>query len=153
MDVLDRVLADFRGANTGLATNQNHAVIALAHKKSLRLCGVRAEHDVKDAFIEFMPLDSGHTGRAKWWFQVVSSRADQLPDPLFRLTARAFQTSSVSFAGRSERLNHARSVTVLRRFSRIRLTADGQMRSAYFNGNPACASCSQRRQRAGLSCS
>jgi GTP 3',8-cyclase len=142
VDVLDKVLAGIAAAkNAGLEPIKINAVIVRGHNEDevADFAAFAREHDVKMRFIEFMPLDSGH----EW------SRADVVSGkeirerineryPLVRVdVARGSDTSSrYRFAdGAPGEIGIIAPVTepFCGACSRIRLTADGQIRTCLFS--------------------
>ena len=142
VDVLDKVLAGIAAAKeAGLEPIKINAVIVRGHNEDevADFAAFAREHDVKMRFIEFMPLDSGH----EW------SRADVVSGqeireriserfPLIRVeVARGSDTSSrYRFAdGAPGEIGIIAPVTepFCGACSRIRLTADGQIRTCLFS--------------------
>jgi len=142
VDVLDRVLDGLKAAKTaGLQPIKINAVIVRGHNEDevADFAAFAREHDVKMRFIEFMPLDSGHE-----WSRddVVSGREirerieEQFPlDPVN--VARGSETASrFRFAdGAPGEIGIIAPVTeaFCGACSRIRLTADGQIRTCLFS--------------------
>ena len=142
VDVLDRVLEGIAAAKAaGLEPIKINAVIVRGHNED-EVAGFAAfarEHDVKMRFIEFMPLDSGHD-----WSRddVVSGREiRERIEAKFPLRAvdvkRGSETSSrFTFAdGAPGEIGIIAPVTepFCGACSRIRLTADGQIRTCLFS--------------------
>ena len=142
VDVLDKVLAGIAAAkNAGLEPIKINAVIVRGHNEDevADFAAFAREHDVKMRFIEFMPLDSGH----EW------SRADVVSGKEIRErinerfllvrvdVARGSDTSSrYRFAdGAPGEIGIIAPVTepFCGACSRIRLTADGQIRTCLFS--------------------
>jgi cyclic pyranopterin phosphate synthase len=142
VDVLDRVLAGIAAAkDAGLEPIKLNAVIVRGHNESevADFAAFAREYDVKMRFIEFMPLDSGH----EW------SRADVVPGKEIRdRISERFQLVKVNVARGSETSSRYRFADgapgeigiiapVTEPFcgacSRIRLTADGQIRTCLFS--------------------
>lgn len=142
VDVLDKVLAGIAAAkDAGLEPIKINAVIVRGHNEDevADFAAFAREHDVKMRFIEFMPLDSGH----EW------SRADVVSGkeirerinerfPMVRVeVARGSDTSSrYRFAdGAPGEIGVIAPVTepFCGACSRIRLTADGQIRTCLFS--------------------
>jgi cyclic pyranopterin phosphate synthase len=142
VDVLDRVLAGIAAAkDAGLEPIKINAVIVRGHNETevADFAAFAREYDVKMRFIEFMPLDSGH----EW------SRADVVSGkeirerinerfPLVKLAVnRGSETSSrYRFAdGAPGEIGIIAPVTepFCGACSRIRLTADGQIRTCLFS--------------------
>lgn len=142
VDVLDRVMAGIEAAKqAGLDPIKINAVIVRGHNEDevADFAAFAREHDVKMRFIEFMPLDSGHD----WSRQdVVSGREIRARIeerfPLEALdVARGSETSSrYRFAdGAPGEIGIIAPVTepFCGACSRIRLTADGQIRTCLFS--------------------
>ena len=142
VDVLDKVLAGIAAAKeAGLEPIKINAVIVRGHNENevADFAGFARKHDVKMRFIEFMPLDSGH----EW------SRADvysgkeireQINErfPLVKVNVeRGSETSArYRFAdGAPGEIGIIAPVTepFCGACSRIRLTADGQIRTCLFS--------------------
>ncbi len=142
VDVLDRVLQGIEAAKkVGLQPIKINAVIVRGHnEEEVADFGAFArEHDVKMRFIEFMPLDSGHDWSRE---DVVSGREirERISErfPLVRLEVnRGSETASrYSFAdGAPGEIGIIAPVTepFCGACSRIRLTADGQIRTCLFS--------------------
>lgn len=142
VDVLDRVLAGIEAAKTaGLQPIKINAVIVRGHNEGevADFAAFAREHDIKMRFIEFMPLDSGHD-----WSRddVVSGREirERISErfPLEPLTvSRGSETASrFRFAdGAPGEIGIIAPVTepFCGACSRIRLTADGQIRTCLFS--------------------
>lgn len=142
VDVLDKVLAGIAAAkNAGLEPIKINAVIVRGHNEDevADFAAFAREHDVKMRFIEFMPLDSGHE-----WLRadVVSGKEirERINErfPLVRVdVARGSDTSSrYRFAdGAPGEIGIIAPVTepFCGACSRIRLTADGQIRTCLFS--------------------
>ena len=142
VDVLDKVLAGIAAAKKAkLEPIKINAVIVRGHNEDevADFAAFAREHDVKMRFIEFMPLDSGHEwSRA----DVVSGKEirDRISErfPLVRVeVARGSETSSrYRFAdGAPGEIGIIAPVTepFCGACSRIRLTADGQIRTCLFS--------------------
>lgn len=142
VDVLDKVLAGIATAKeAGLEPIKINAVIVRGHNENevADFAAFAREYDVKMRFIEFMPLDSGH----EW------SRADVVSGkeirerinerfPLVKVNVeRGSETSSrFRFAdGAPGEIGIIAPVTepFCGACSRIRLTADGQIRTCLFS--------------------
>ncbi len=142
VDVLDRVLEGMEAARSaGLTPIKVNAVIVRGHNDTevADFAAFAREHDISMRFIEFMPLDSGHD-----W-----SRADVVPGremrerieerfPLVPLKIeRGSETSArYRFAdGAPGEIGIIAPVTepFCGACSRIRLTADGQIRTCLFS--------------------
>ncbi|HKO97235.1 MAG TPA: GTP 3',8-cyclase MoaA [Pyrinomonadaceae bacterium] len=142
VDVLDRVLAGIAAAkDANLQPIKINAVIVRGHNEDevADFAAFAREHDVKMRFIEFMPLDSGHD-----WSKtdVVSGREiRERIEERFQLVpvdvARGSETSSrYRFAdGAPGEVGIIAPVTepFCGACSRIRLTADGQIRTCLFS--------------------
>jgi len=142
VDVLDKVLAGIAASKTaGLEPIKINAVIVRGHNEDevADFAAFARDYDVKMRFIEFMPLDSGHE-----WSRddVVSGKEirDRISErfPLLRLEVpRGSETSSrYRFAdGAPGEIGIIAPVTepFCGACSRIRLTADGQIRTCLFS--------------------
>ena len=142
VDVLDRVLAGIAAAkDAGLEPIKINAVIVRGHNDTevADFAAFAREYDVKMRFIEFMPLDSGHEwARA----DVVSGREikERISErfPLVKSAVpRGSETSArYRFAdGAPGEIGIIAPVTepFCGACSRIRLTADGQIRTCLFS--------------------
>ena len=142
VDVLEKVLAGIAAAKeAGLEPIKINAVIVRGHNESevADFAAFAREHDVKMRFIEFMPLDAGHEwSRA----DVVSGQEirDRISErfPLLKLAiSRGSETSArYRFAdGAPGEIGIIAPVTepFCGACSRIRLTADGQIRTCLFS--------------------
>jgi GTP 3',8-cyclase len=142
VDVLEKVLAGIAAAKeAGLEPIKINAVIVRGHNETevADFAAFAREHDVKMRFIEFMPLDSGHEwSRA----DVVSGKEirERISErfPLVNVdVARGSETSSrYRFAdGAPGEIGIIAPVTepFCGACSRIRLTADGQIRTCLFS--------------------
>ena len=142
VDVLDRVMEGIAAAKeAGLDPIKINAVIVRGHNEDevADFAAFAREHDVKMRFIEFMPLDSGHDWSRE---DVVSGREirarieERFPlEPLGVI--RGSETSSrYRFAdGAPGEIGIIAPVTepFCGACSRIRLTADGQIRTCLFS--------------------
>lgn len=142
VDVLDRVLEGIAAAKAaGLEPIKINAVIVRGHNEDevADFAAFAREHDVKMRFIEFMPLDSGHD-----WSRtdVVSGReVRERIEAKFPLQAvdvkRGSETSSrfIFADGAPGEIGIIAPVTepFCGACSRIRLTADGQIRTCLFS--------------------
>ena len=142
VDVLDKVLAGIEAAKkAGLEPIKINAVIVRGHNEDevADFAAFAREYDVKMRFIEFMPLDSGHEWARE---DVVSGKEirERISErfPLIRVEiARGSDTSSrYRFAdGAPGEIGIIAPVTepFCGACSRIRLTADGQIRTCLFS--------------------
>jgi cyclic pyranopterin phosphate synthase len=142
VDVLDKVLAGITAAKAaGLEPIKINAVIVRGHNEDevADFAAFAREHDVKMRFIEFMPLDSGHEWARE---DVVSGKEirERISErfPLVRVdVVRGSDTSSrYRFAdGAPGEIGIIAPVTeaFCGACSRIRLTADGQIRTCLFS--------------------
>lgn len=142
VDVLEKVLAGIAAAKeAGLQPIKINAVIVRGHNEMevADFAAFAREHDVKMRYIEFMPLDSGHE-----WSRtdVVSGKEirERISErfPLVKVdTARGSETSArYRFAdGAPGEIGIIAPVTepFCGACSRIRLTADGQIRTCLFS--------------------
>ena len=142
VDVLDRVLEGIEAAKrAGLRPIKINAVIVRGHNEDevADFARFAREHDVWMRFIEFMPLDSGH----EWSRRAVVSGREILERieerfPLVQLKIqRGSETSSrYGFADNAPgEIGIIAPVTepFCGACSRIRLTADGQIRTCLFS--------------------
>ena len=142
VDVLDKVLAGIAAAKSAnLEPIKINAVIVRGHNEDevADFAAFAREYDVKMRFIEFMPLDSGHEWARE---DVVSGKEirERISErfPLVRVeVARGSDTSSrYRFAdGAPGEIGIIAPVTepFCGACSRIRLTADGQIRTCLFS--------------------
>jgi cyclic pyranopterin phosphate synthase len=142
VDVLDKVLAGIAAAKAaGLEPIKINAVIVRGHNENevADFAAFAREHNVKMRFIEFMPLDSGHEWARE---DVVSGKEirERISErfPLVSVdVARGSETSSrYRFAdGAPGEIGIIAPVTepFCGACSRIRLTADGQIRTCLFS--------------------
>jgi cyclic pyranopterin phosphate synthase len=142
VDVLDRVMEGIAAAKeAGLDPIKINAVIVRGHNEDevADFAAFAREHDLKMRFIEFMPLDSGHDWSRE---DVVSGKEirqrieERFPlEPLH--VVRGSETSSrYRFAdGAPGEIGIIAPVTepFCGACSRIRLTADGQIRTCLFS--------------------
>jgi cyclic pyranopterin phosphate synthase len=142
VDVLDKVLTGIAAAkDAGLEPIKINAVIVRGHNEDevADFAAFAREYDVKMRFIEFMPLDSGHEwSRA----DVVSGREiyERINErfPLVKLDVRRGSETSARYRfvdGASGEIGIIAPVTepFCGACSRIRLTADGQIRTCLFS--------------------
>ena len=142
VDVLDRVLAGIDAAKLArLEPIKINAVIVRGHNEDevADFAAFAREHDVKMRFIEFMPLDSGHEwSRADVFSGREIREAINEQFPLVPIdVARGSETSSrYRFAdGAPGEIGIIAPVSepFCGACSRIRLTADGQIRTCLFS--------------------
>ncbi|MBC7909626.1 MAG: GTP 3',8-cyclase MoaA [Pyrinomonadaceae bacterium] len=142
VDVLDRVLEGIEAAQrAGLTPIKINAVIVRGHNEDevVDFAAFAREHDVSMRFIEFMPLDSGHdwsradvfSGREM--FERINERF-----PLAPLKVRRGSETSARYGfadGAPGEIGIIAPVTqaFCGACSRIRLTADGQIRTCLFS--------------------
>ena len=142
VDVLDRVLQGIEAAKeSGLEPIKINAVIVRGHNEDevADFAAFAREHNVKMRFIEFMPLDSGHD----WLREDVVSGKE-----IRERISEKFPLEAIDFARGSETSTRYRFADgapgeigiiapVTEPFcgacSRIRLTADGQIRTCLFS--------------------
>src|SRR5947207_12802636 len=142
VDVLERVLAGIQAAkNAGLEPIKINAVIVRGHNENevADFAGFAREQDVKMRFIEFMPLDSGHEwsredvvsgGEIREWIE------ERFPLVPVDATRGSETASRYRFAdGAPGEIGIIAPVTeaFCGACSRIRLTADGQIRTCLFS--------------------
>jgi GTP 3',8-cyclase len=142
VDVLEKVLAGIAAAKeAGLEPIKINAVIVRGHNESevADFAAFAREHDVKMRFIEFMPLDSGHEWSRADVFSGKEIR-EQINErfPLVKVNvARGSETSArYRFAdGAPGEIGIIAPVSepFCGACSRIRLTADGQLRTCLFS--------------------
>src|SRR6266446_1505623 len=142
VDVLDRVLAGIEAAKqAGLQPIKINAVIVRGHNEDevADFAAFAREHDVKMRFIEFMPLDSGHDWSRN---DVVSGReirasiSERFPLVPVDVQRGSETASRFRFAdGAPGEIGIIAPVTeaFCGACSRIRLTADGQIRTCLFS--------------------
>jgi len=142
VDVLDRVLLGLAAAReAGLHQIKINAVIVRGHNEdeTADFAAFAREHDVKMRFIEFMPLDAGHD-----WSRddVVSGREirerinERFPLVALEIQRGSETASRFRFAdGAPGEIGIIAPVTeaFCGACSRIRLTADGQIRTCLFS--------------------
>lgn len=142
VDVLDRVLEGIEAAKrAGLTPIKVNAVIVRGHNEDevADFAAFAREHDIGMRFIEFMPLDSGH----EWSREMVVSGREMLQRieeryPLVPVkVARGSETSSRYRFSDNAPGEIGIIAPVTEPFcgacSRIRLTADGQIRTCLFS--------------------
>lgn len=142
VDVLDRVLVGIKAAKaSGLEPIKINAVIVRGHNEDevADFAAFAREHDIKMRFIEFMPLDSGHEWARE---QVVPGREihQRINErfPLEALNVRRGSETSMRYRfadGAPGEIGIIAPVTepFCGACSRIRLTADGQIRTCLFS--------------------
>src|SRR5207237_1312654 len=142
VDVLDRVLGGIEAAKkANLQPIKINAVIVRGHNEDevADFAAFAREHDVKMRFIEFMPLDSGHDWSRE---DVVSGREirERISKRFLLEPIDAFRGSETAsryrFAdGAAGEIGIIAPVTepFCGACSRIRLTADGQIRTCLFS--------------------
>ena len=142
VDVLERVLAGIAAAKAaGLDPIKINAVIVRGHNEDevADFAAFAREHDVKMRFIEFMPLDSGHEWSRE---MVVSGReireriSERFPLVPVDIERGSETSSRYRFAdGAPGEIGIIAPVSepFCGACSRIRLTADGQIRTCLFS--------------------
>jgi len=142
VDVLDRVLQGIAAAKSaGLQPIKINAVIVRGHNEEevADFAAFAREHDVKMRFIEFMPLDSGHDWSRE---DVVSGREirtrieERFPLEPIDIHRGSETATRYRFAdGAPGEIGIIAPVTepFCGACSRIRLTADGQIRTCLFS--------------------
>jgi cyclic pyranopterin phosphate synthase len=142
VDVLDRVLEGIRAAKeAGLQPIKINAVIVRGHNEDevTDFAAFAREHDVKMRFIEFMPLDSGHEWSRE---DVVSGREIreriEARFPLVAISELRGSNTASRFRFADDAPGEIGIIApVTEPFcgacSRIRLTADGQIRTCLFS--------------------
>jgi cyclic pyranopterin phosphate synthase len=142
VDVLDRVMEGIEAAKAaGLNPIKINVVIVRGHNENevADFAAFAREHDVKMRFIEFMPLDSGHDWSRE---DVVSGREirkrieEKFPLAPLDVVRGSDTSSRFRFAdGAPGEIGIIAPVTepFCGACSRIRLTADGQIRTCLFS--------------------
>jgi cyclic pyranopterin phosphate synthase len=142
VDVLDRVMEGIEAAKSaGLQPIKINAVVVRGHNEDevVDFAAFAREHDVKMRFIEFMPLDSGHDWSRE---DVVSGseirRRIEERFPLEPLKGARGSETSARYRFRDGAPGEIGIIApVTEPFcgacSRIRLTADGQIRTCLFS--------------------
>lgn len=142
VDVLERVLEGIQAAKeAGLTPIKINAVIVRGHNDGevADFAAFAREHDIQMRFIEFMPLDSGHEWSRE---MVVSGREmrEQIEErfELAPLTVRRGSETSARYRFADNAPGEIGIIApVTEPFcgacSRIRLTADGQIRTCLFS--------------------
>jgi cyclic pyranopterin phosphate synthase len=142
VDVLDRVLEGIEAAKQARLTPiKINAVIVRGHNEDevADFAAFAREHDVKMRFIEFMPLDSGHDWSRE---MVVSGREirerieERFPLVPVKVSRGSETSSRYRFADNAPgEIGVIAPVTepFCGACSRIRLTADGQIRTCLFS--------------------
>jgi cyclic pyranopterin phosphate synthase len=142
VDVLEKVLAGIAAAkDAGLEPIKINAVIVRGHNDDevADFAAFARDHNVKMRFIEFMPLDSGHEWDRK---DVFSGREiyEKINDrfPLVKLDVKRGSETSARYRfadGAAGEIGIIAPVTepFCGACSRIRLTADGQIRTCLFS--------------------
>ena len=142
VDVLEKVLAGIAAAKeAGLEPIKINAVIVRGHNETevADFAGFAREHNVKMRFIEFMPLDSGHE-----WSRADVVSGEEIKDrinerfPLIKLAIKRGSETSARYRfadGAPGEIGIIAPVTepFCGACSRIRLTADGQIRTCLFS--------------------
>ncbi|MGB9181847.1 MAG: GTP 3',8-cyclase MoaA [Pyrinomonadaceae bacterium] len=142
VDVLERVLEGIEAAKrAGLTPVKINAVIVRGYNEEevADFAAFAREHDVQMRFIEFMPLDSGHD----WSREMVVSGKEifqriQNRFPLIPLDVKRGSETSMRYRFADESRGEIGIIApVTEAFcgacSRIRLTADGQIRTCLFS--------------------
>src|ERR1700752_433580 len=142
VDVLDKVLAGIVAArNAKLDPIKINAVIVRGHNEDevVDFAAFAREHDVKMRFIEFMPLDSGHDWSRDDVFSGREIR-EQINErfPLVNMGVKRGSETSARYRfadGAPGEIGIIAPVTepFCGACSRIRLTADGQIRTCLFS--------------------
>src|SRR3989441_10137260 len=142
VDVLDRVLEGIEAAkHAGLQPIKINAVIVRGHNEDevADFAAFAREHDVKMRFIEFMPLDSGHdwsrndvvSGREIR--QRIHERFALVPLDLYRGSETSSRYRFADSAPGEIGIIEPVTEPFCSACSRIRLTADGQIRTCLFS--------------------
>jgi GTP 3',8-cyclase len=142
VDVLDRVLAGIEAAKqAGLQPIKINAVIVRGHNEDevADFAAFAREHDVKMRFIEFMPLDSGHDWSREMVVsgreirERISARFPLVPIDVVRGSETASRYHFADGAPGEIGIIAPVSEPFCGACSRIRLTADGQIRTCLFS--------------------
>ena len=142
VDVLDRVLAGIQAAKkAGLDPIKINAVIVRGHNEDevADFAAFAREHDVKMRFIEFMPLDSGHDWSRADVFsgreirERISERFPLVPVDVERGSETSSRYRFADGAPGEIGIIAPVSEAFCGACSRIRLTADGQIRTCLFS--------------------
>ena len=142
VDVLDRVLEGIRAAKSaGLTPIKINAVIVRGHNEDevADFAAFAREHDISMRFIEFMPLDSGHDWSREMVVpgREIYNRINERFPLVSAHVRRGSETSSrYRFADNAPgEIGIIAPVTepFCGACSRIRLTADGQIRTCLFS--------------------
>lgn len=142
VDVLEKVLAGIEDAKAaGLTPIKINAVIVRGHNEDevVDFARFAREHDVKMRFIEYMPLDSGHEWKRE---DVVSGREirERINEEFLLIPLNVVRGAETSVRYRFADTKQGEIgiiAPVTEPFcgacSRIRLTADGQIRTCLFS--------------------
>jgi len=142
VDVLDRVLEGIRAAKRArLVPVKINAVIVRGHndEEVADFAAFAREHDVQMRFIEFMPLDSGHDWSREDVFagrEIYERIHARFPLSPLKVRRGSETSSRYQFAdGAKGEIGIIAPVTepFCGACSRIRLTADGQIRTCLFS--------------------
>ena len=142
VDVLDRVLAGIQAAKkAGLDPIKINAVIVRGHNEDevADFAAFAREHDVKMRFIEFMPLDSGHDWSRADVFsgreirERISERFPLVPIDVERGSETSSRYRFADDAPGEIGIIAPVTEAFCGACSRIRLTADGQIRTCLFS--------------------
>ena len=142
VDVLDRVLEGIKAAKeAGLVPVKINAVIVRGHndEEVADFAAFAREHDIQMRFIEFMPLDSGHDWSKEDVFagrEIYERINERFPLSPLEVRRGSETSSRYCFAdGAKGEIGIIAPVTepFCGACSRIRLTADGQIRTCLFS--------------------
>ncbi|MEP6924787.1 MAG: GTP 3',8-cyclase MoaA [Pyrinomonadaceae bacterium] len=142
VDALERVLASIEVAKkTDLTPIKINAVIVRGHNETevVNLANFARENDLQMRFIEFMPLDSGHGWHREQVFpgrEIFKAINDVFPLEPLKINRGAETASRFRFAdGAAGEIGIIAPVTepFCGACSRIRLTADGNIRTCLFS--------------------
>ncbi|MEJ7712935.1 MAG: GTP 3',8-cyclase MoaA [Pyrinomonadaceae bacterium] len=149
VDMLDSVLAGIQAAKSvGLTPVKVNAVIVRGHNEEEvpEMAAFAREHDISMRFIEFMPLDSGHDWSREMVVpgREIRERISKCFPLVAKSGTRGSETASryVFADGAPGEVGIIAPVTeaFCGACSRIRLTADGQIRTCLFSKvKPLCA--------------
>lgn len=142
VDALDKVLASIKAAKkAGLTPIKINAVVVRGHNESelVDLAAFAREHNLQMRFIEFMPLDSGHAWQREQVFsgrEIFKAINDVFPLEPLKIKRGAETSARYRFAdGGAGEIGIIAPVTepFCGACSRIRLTADGNIRTCLFS--------------------
>lgn len=142
VDALDKVLTSIRAAKSvGLTPVKINAVVVRGHNETevVDLAAFAREYDLQMRFIEYMPLDSGHGWKREQVFsgrEIFKAINAEFPLEPVQIDRGAETASRFRFAdGSAGEIGIIAPVTeaFCGACSRIRLTADGNIRTCLFS--------------------